>query len=889
MLIDGHSIAFRAFYALPPEMQTSSGQQTNAVYGFVSMLIKAVSEYRPDRVVVVFDPPGKTFREERYAEYKAQRSETPEPFREQEPLIREVIDALGLPQIQVEGFEADDVIATLAARATENGDEVLVVTGDRDSFQLVRDPLVKVIYNRRGITDVVGFDEKAIKERYGITPDQYVDYAALRGDASDNIPGVPGVGEKTAAKLLQKYGSIEGIFDHIDELTPKLRDSLLENRSVLERNRELMRLRLDAPVPEDLEALERRSPDPKKLEELFSALEFRTLLARAEEAFGVRATSDKSKRPIEPEYQEIDETRFEDLVRSLSSSKARVSISATLAGSEDSGKGRSVFLGVLADGKCNVVRLEGIVDPWEETSDRSAANKAARRLLSDKRITKDGHNLVRTGRILGHPPLEGVGIDTAVASYLLNPGAVAEPNLAQILEEYAGVRIGAGQQSLDLGADGASAAADAAAVAELSPILGKKLEEAGMRSLYEEIERPLVGILASMEAVGIKLDGAYLNELYETFGFEAQKHESEVKRLAGDEELNVRSTQQLAAVLFEKLNLPPVKSTKTGYSTDASSLEALRDAHPIVEEILAFREVERLRTVVGGLAKLIGPDGRVHPHYNQTGAATGRISSDNPNVQNVPIRTSLGRQIRKAFIAEPGWVLITADYSQIELRVMAHISGDEGLRKALSEAHDVHSETAASVFGVSVKDVTEEMRRAAKMVNYGLSYGLEAYGLAQRLGIETDQAKEIIDRYFESFPGVRKYMEDVVAKAKETGYTETLFGRRRYIPQLKSQSYQVRRMGERMAMNAPIQGTAADIIKRAMVGLESRLRSQKMRARQILQVHDEIVVEAPEGESDRAADALRDAMTGAADLAVPLEVEMGMGRDWDEAKSAAGA
>ncbi len=904
MLVDGHSIAFRAFYALPPDMQTSSGQPTNAVFGFLSMLLKAVSDYHPDRVVVVFDPAGKTFREEDFPEYKAQRAETPEQFRAQEPLIREVIESLGLLQVEVDGYEADDVIATLAEKAADDGEEVFIVTGDRDSIQLVRDPHVKVVYNRRGITDVVTFDEAGVREKYGVEPSQYVDYAAMRGDPSDNIPGVPGVGEKTAAKLLQKYGSIDGIYEHIDELTPRLRRSFEENRKALERNRELMRLRSDAPVSLRLDGLGPPSPDFKKVEELFSALEFRTLLARARAVFGAEGSETGSDASLEGEVEELEGAELAGHLDAL----VRQGGSCVVVAREEAAPGRKgaagrkAIVGVLHEGSFAVAEVERVLEPWERGRRSEPASshpkkdgarggddgfQAALSLLASNNVTKDGHDLVKLARLLGHATLAGVGTDTAVAAYLLNPGVVTDPTLQQVVEEHAGISLGQQrQQVLLVEADAEQLAREARAVARVVPVLRKKLEEAGMLALYEEVERPLVSVLASMEAVGIKVDTDYLKELSDSFGFDARRHEAEVKRLAG-EDVNVRSTQQLAKVLFEKLGLQPVKSTKTGYSTDAATLEALRDEHPIVEQILAFRELEKLRTTVDGLAGLVFPDGRLHPHYNQTAAATGRISSENPNVQNVPIRTTLGRQIRKAFVAEADWKLITADYSQIELRVMAHISGDEGLREALREAHDVHSETASHVFGVAVDEVTEEMRRAAKMVNYGLSYGLETYGLAQRLGIENEEAQRIIERYFESFPGVKRYMDEVVAQAKKRGYTETLFGRRRYIPQLRSETYQVRRMGERMAMNAPIQGTAADIIKRAMVRLEERLRSSKMRARQILQVHDELIVEAPEDEVEAASSVLADVMTGAADLAVPLEVELGVGRDWDEAKSEA--
>jgi DNA polymerase-1 len=951
MLIDGHSIAFRAFYALPADFQTSSGQVTNAVYGFSSMVLKALSDYRPDGVVVVFDAPGKTFREDLFEEYKAQRAETPEPFKEQEPLIREVVDALGIPSVQVEGYEADDVIATLAKRSSRRGDEVLIVTGDRDSLQLVEDPSIKVVYNRRGLSDVVTFDESAVREKYGVSPSQYVDYAAMRGDPSDNIPGVPGVGEKTAAKLLAKYGSIEGIYEHLDELPPKLRKAFEESRQQLEANRRIIRLVDDVPVDEALLENARPKPDFRAVEQVFSALEFRSLLGRVKEVFGAElGGAGGTENEPSGDFIELDAEslasfagrwaqgvslaaacHIADVGRKRGSRSSAGNGSGTDTNSAASPSSASTVAVAIAssDGKeCGILRLAvpplgaaglpdrsadrvGRTEKPESTgkedastaapapdgarlspesggssSELEAAYSALVALLGDGSVIKNAHGFHDILRLLGFPAIEGVGIDTSLVAYLLRPGIVSQPDLAEVAAEYADLRLEGAQRQLDIHADYAELAKRARATAALCKPLEKGLADSGMLRLYEELERPLIPLLASMEKHGIKVDLDYLEQLRSDFTWEVSRREKEIKEIAG-EDFNVRSTQQLGKILYEKLGLSPPKTTKTGYATDASSLETLRDAHPIVEKILQFREYEKLRSMVESLAKVVAADGRIHPRYNQTATATGRISTDNPNVQNVPIRTPLGRQMRKLFCAPPGWMLVSADYSQIELRVMAHLSGDSGLKKALVEGHDVHAETAARVFGVELDAVDETMRRAAKMVNYGLSYGLEAYGLGQRLGIPTEDAKKIIDKYFETFPGVKRYMDEVVERARRVGFTETLFGRRRYIPELKADKYQVRKMGERMAMNAPVQGTAADIIKAAMVRLEEALRSEGARARQILQVHDEIVLEVPDEEVERATELVTEAMKSAVKLDVPLEVEVGAGVDWDEAKSSA--
>lgn len=878
MLLDGHSLAYRAFFALPPDLTSEAGQVTNAVYGFTSMLLKAIDDQRPTGICVCFDKSDHTFRNDEYEQYKAGRAETPELFRSQEPLIHEVLDALRIPQVDIDGFEADDIIATLATEAAAAGEDVVIVTGDRDSFQLVEDPHIRVMYNKRGISDVAFYDEAGIEERYGVTPGQYIDYAAMRGDSSDNLPGVKGVGEKTAAKLLGEYEDIEGIYANLDQLTPKLRENLEASRDQVDLNRRLTRLVRDVPLEVTWSECVQGEWDREEVRKLFNSLSFRTLLERAMKQ--LPAAGAGAAPAGEPEALEVE-------VLPLVSENALArwfeeSVSAegvAIAGADVSGRLEGVALA------CGPKKAA-----WISTRDvwGSATFKD---WLADPHKPKLGHRIVEALRLLDFPEIDGLVGDTAVAAYLLDP-AESKYLLDETALRYLGIEVisadegGAEAQGmLSFDTSGMEAAGrSAAAITLLASELSARLEQRGLTELYRDIELPLVGGLARMEKAGVRLDLDYIEELAETFRDRCRQYEAEIHRLAG-EDFNVNSTPQLREILFGKLGLPPTKKIKTGYSTDAASLEAIRDQHPIVEALLAYREVEKLRSTVDGFPPLVGIDGRLHPRYNQTAAATGRISSESPNVQNVPIRTEIGRQIRKAFVAEDGWTLCTADYNQIELRVLAHISQDPALLAAFRAGRDVHQATAAMVFGVDPEEVDDEMRRQAKMVNYGLSYGLEAFGLAQRLGIGNSEAQVLMDAYFESFPGVREYMDATVARATAEGFTETIFGRRRYLPELEHRSYQVRKMGERMAMNAPIQGTAADIIKVAMIRVDAELANRDLASRQILQVHDELVIEVAPGEENEIPVLLAGLMEEAVELDVPLKVDVGVGRDWDAAKS----
>lgn len=878
MLLDGHSLAYRAFFALPPDLTSESGQVTNAVYGFTSMLLKAIDDQRPTGICVCFDKSDHTFRNDEYEDYKAGRAETPDLFRSQEPLIHEVLEALRIPQVDTDGFEADDIIATLATQAATDGEDVVIVTGDRDTFQLVEDPHIRVMYNKRGISDVAFYDEAGIEERYGVTPGQYIDYAAMRGDSSDNLPGVKGVGEKTAAKLLNEYKDIEGIYANLDQLTPKLRENLETSRDQVDLNRRLTRLVRDVPLELKWRDCVQGEWDREEVRKLFNSLSFRTLLERAMKqlpAAGAGAAPAGEAEALEVEVLPLANEKA--LSKWFEENSAAEGIA--IIGADASGRLEGLALACVPTNAAWI----GSRDIWESAIFRG--------WLADSRRPKIGHRIVETLRLLGFPEIDGLSGDTAVAAYLLDP-AESKYFLEETALRYLGIEVVSAdegpteaQGTLSLDSSGMEVAGrSAAAITLLAPELSDRLEQRGLGELYRDIELPLVGVLARMEQAGVRLDVGYIEELGETFRDRCRQYEAAIHRLAG-EDFNVNSTPQLREILFEKLGLPPTKKVKTGYSTDAASLEAIRDQHPIVEALLAYREVEKLRSTVDGFPPLVGSDGRLHPRYNQTAAATGRISSESPNVQNVPIRTEIGRQIRKAFIAEDGWTLCTADYNQIELRVLAHISQDPGLLAAFRAGRDVHQATAATVFEVDPEEVTDEMRRQAKMVNYGLSYGLEAFGLAQRLGIGNSDAQVLMDAYFESFPGVRVYMDTTVSRAKAEGFTETIFGRRRYLPELEHRSYQVRKMGERMAMNAPIQGTAADIIKVAMIRVDAELAKRDLVSRQILQVHDELVIEVAPGEGDEIPALLAGLMEGAADLDVPLKVDVGIGRDWEAAKS----
>jgi DNA polymerase I len=881
LLLDGHSLAFRAFYALPTDLATRAGTITNAVYGFTSMLIKMLGDEKPDYIAVAFDTGAPTFRDDMDADYKAGRKETPDVFSSQMPLIHEVLDALQIPVLEIEGVEADDVIATLAEQAEAEGIDIVIVTGDRDTYQLVRDPHVKVLYNRRGVSDYVLYDEAGIVERTGgVTAAQYPEYAALRGDTSDNLPGVPGIGEKTAAKLVSTYGSLEGIYEHLDELPPKQRQNLGDARDRVFLNREMSRLRSDVALDFSAADLRQRSWDREQVRVLFDQLEFRTLLPRLFEAVGDEAT--------EPEAETLEAD-----VRVLSDA------AATATRLRDLGAGDGDYvLEARWEGDPGRSRLASLAVADEERR----ADYLDGELLRDAKVADALGALVREGG----PPLvthrakelmhglpvdvHSLHYDTAVMAYLLDP-AEGKYLLEDLAVRYLSLEVrspDAEEGTLDLDLDGQSRVDEtgrrALAVRRLAGTLAEALEARELTDLYERVERPLVRVLARMEDAGVKIDRDFLESLRSDLAQSCEDLVGRIHAHAG-EEFNVNSTPQLRHVLFEKLGLAPVKKTKTGPSTDADSLQKMVEEHPIIEDLLRYREVEKLRsTYADALPPLIGEDSRIHATFKQTDTTTGRISSENPNLQNVPVRTADGREMRRAFIADDGCGLLTADYSQIELRVLAHLTDDPGLIEAFSRSADIHTTTAAMVFGVDEADVDPFQRRFAKVVNFGLAYGMEAYGLGQRLGVPTEEAREILDNYFASFPSVKEFMDTTVREAKQRGYTTTIFGRRRQITELSSDNFRIRQMGERMAQNAPVQGSAADIFKLAMVALDRALEDAGLRARMILTVHDELVLEVPLDERERVEPLVREVMESVCKLAVPLVVDLGFGPTWADAK-----
>ena len=888
MLIDGNSLTYRAFFALPTTLVTSSGQVTNAVFGFTSMLLNLVRDHRPDRVVIAFDRPEPTFRHERLESYKATRDAAPEVLREQMGLVRQVIDTLALPVVEAPGFEADDVIATMATQCAARGEEVVIVTGDRDSYQLVADPLVKVLYNKRGVSDYALYDEDGILERTGVRPEQYVDYAALRGDTSDNLPGVPGVGEKTAARLIAAYGDLEGIFEHLDEQTPKLKANLAEHREQALTNRELMALVRDVPLGLDDVELAQGEVDPERVLELFKFLQFPSLVPRLPEAFPELFGEGVAARASDRIVLEAELTEVSDAEAAASAlAAAAASGQVALAAAWDGEPGRSALTGIAV-----------VTDPalGEVTWIPGALVAADPSLTSDALcgtvavVAHDAKPLIRSLLGLG-ADLTALAEDTTLAAYLLDP-AETDYSLAALLARYTDCDLADdrtvpdGQLDLEGAGTPASlrAARSALGVHHLVGPLASALDDQGLRDLNDRVEVPLVRVLARMEHVGVGVDRSVLERLNAELTAECEAERAAVVEAAG-EEFNVNSTPQLRTVLFDKLGLTPQKKTKTGYSTDQQTLEKLRGEHPIVEHLLRYREVEKLRSTYGeGLLAEVAPDGRIHATFNQTVARTGRLSSDQPNLHNIPVRSEEGRRFREAFVPAEGYDLLVADYNQIELRCIAHLAEDPGLVEAFATGEDIHRTTAARVFGVEPGEVSVEQRSKAKMVSYGLAYGMEAYGLGQRLNIPTAEAQDILDAYFTAFPSVRAFMERTVAEARERGYTETVFGRRRRIPELSSTQRQVRAAGERQAMNAPIQGLAADIFKVALVRLAEGLDTSGTASRLILQVHDEVLLEVPPAEWEPTVEVVRDALCGAFSLRVPLEVDLSRGRSWAEAK-----
>lgn len=878
LVLDGNSLTYRAFFAVPQDMITASGQVTNAVFGFTSMLVTLLKDRRPSALVVAFDRPEPTFRHEMEPKYKAQRESSPEILRQQVGIVKEVLAALGIVVIEKAGFEADDIIATVADRAVDNGFDVVIVTGDRDSYQLVRDPYVRVLYNKRGVTDYALYDEAGILEKTGVVPAKYPAYAALRGDPSDNLPGVPGVGEKTAAKLISQYGGLDGIFAHAAEQTPKLRSSLEENEALARHNEVLMTLRHDAPIEFDPAAVA-ITPNFDEVQRLFDFLEFRAMGPRMRDALaavGVGAEPE-SRAPVDA--IDIEVVTIRDATE-LSSVLEGASVVDVAAGWEaDPGHSRLMGVALTSGGRTFWVDEALLVDPkvasrWEDVAFRSNEAKPLIKHLLDRGV--------RPGRLQ---------LDTAIAAYLLEPGA-SDYSVERLVERMLGRHLAeasAPSGQLDLDGSGASiervSGNRSAAIAELVEPLIEALRAQGMLDLYESIENPLVTVLARMEAVGIGVDADRLRGISRRLTEETESLSASLQRLAGGP-FNPNSPAQLGRILFDEKGLTPPKKTKTGYSTDAATLEKLRDEWPeFIDALLRYRELEKLRGTYGeGLLAEVAPDGRIHATFNQTVARTGRLSSDRPNLHNIPVRTDEGRVFREAFVPDAGHEFLVADYNQIELRCIAHLAGDPGLIDAFRTGRDVHRATAAQVFGVAETDVSYEQRSYAKMVSYGLAYGMEAYGLAQRLGVPVGEAAEILESYFAAFPNVRAYMDKTVEEARQKGYTETIFGRRRPIPELSNTNFRLRQAGERQAMNAGIQGLAADIFKVALVRIDRELESAGLRSRLVLQVHDEVIVEVPTAEKEVVGPLVVGIMEKAAELDVPLAVNAAWGSSWAAAK-----
>src|SRR6478609_5886158 len=763
MLIDGNSLTYRAFHALPTDLVTASGQVTNAVFGFTSMFINLVRDHKPDAIAVAFDRPEKTFRHDRDPEYKANRIAAPDILRQQLPLVRQVVDTLGVTSIEQVGVEADDIIATFATLAADRGDEVLVVTGDRDSYQLVEDPHIRVIYNKRGVSDYANYDEAGIVERTGVHPTKYVQYAALRGDPSDNLPGVPGVGEKTAAKLINTYRGLDGIFEHVDEQTPKLRQNLTENEDRARSNVEMMTLLRDVELPVSLDELGFPQPDTDEVRALFDFLEFRTLYDRLAEALEADLGSSGSAVDVlEAEVQVLDDPAATvAALEAAAGGEGPLAVAASWTGAP----GRSPV-----EGLAFVVDTDAADVAWlpAEVLDHTGVAGALRAALAARTVA--AHPAKPLLRSLldadDTAPLPAVAIDTTLAAYLLDP-AETRYSIEDVLARYAHLELPVGTAApsgqLDLGGDtvdaGLITARQALAVSRLIEPMLASLDANGLRTLYDDIETPLVAVLAQMEHVGVGVDRAELQGLNERLTAEVTELAAAIQEDAG-EAFNVNSTPQLRTILFDKLGLTPTKKTKTGFSTDAASLEKMVGQHPIIEHLLRYREVEKLRSTYGtGLLAEVGPDDRIHATFNQTVARTGRLSSDAPNLHNIPVRSEQGKAFRKAFVPAEGCELLVADYNQIELRCIAHLAEDPGLLAAFNAGDDIHNATAARVFHVDPADVDGGQRAKAKMVSYGLAYGMEAYGLATRLNISRGEAAEILDAYFEAFPSVKAYME----------------------------------------------------------------------------------------------------------------------------------
>ncbi|MEY8404002.1 DNA polymerase I [Oscillospiraceae bacterium 44-34] len=890
MVIDGNSIVNRAFYGVSQNLSTREGQPTNAIFGFLNILNKLLEEDRPDALCVTFDRSAPTFRHQAYSEYKANRKGMPDELASQMPLLKKVLSALNVPMYELDGWEADDLLGTIARLDEGAGWATAIVTGDKDALQLVTETTtVKLVSTRMGRTTTRDVTPESFREEYGFEPKSIIDLKALMGDSSDNYPGVKGVGEKTAMALIRLYHTIAHLYDHMPEICsapdtpakPGLVKKLEEGRESALLSHDLATIRTDAPIDFKPEDNLRRDPDNNRLYQLFLDLEFAKLIDK----YGLTAPQGETAE----EAPVFECTCTSEIVESQARMEELLELWR-----------RKGCVDALALPGLDIVCVE-----WQEgESDSHAAlffagrldchNDFLRGFFSDPTIKKAAHgvkNLCRALLAEGIAPA-GFVFDTEVAAYLLAP-TDGSYELEKLALTYFKTQADPASVYLDEGAFGplsdpaapmAALMSHCAWIGALHEVLEKRLKELGMWELYEKVELPLCPVLAEMEAEGFLIDRGALAEFGDMLSGRIDEVQKTIYALAGEDTFNINSTQQLGAVLFEKLGLPPVKKTKTGYSTKADVLEKLQGQHPIIDSILEYRQLTKLKsTYVDGLGKMIGPDGRIHTSFQNTVTATGRLSSTEPNLQNIPVRTELGAELRKMFAVPAGKVLVDADYSQIELRLLAHMAGDQAMIDGFKSGEDIHTVTASQVFGVPVEEVTPQMRRSAKAVNFGIVYGISPFSLSQDIGVTVQEAKEYMDRYFAHYSGVRAYMDGVVEQARQAGYVSTLWGRRRWIPEIKSSNFNTRSFGERVALNAPIQGTAADIIKLAMIRVRNRLKQENLRGKLVLQVHDELIVECPEDEAEAVCRLVEEEMENVATLAVPLLAETHAGKTWAEA------
>ncbi len=866
-------MAFRAFYALPAEnFSTSGGQHTNAVYGFLSMFANILAEEQPTHAAVAFDVGRKTFRTERFPEYKAQREASPPEFKGQVPIIEDILGTLGIVTLSKENFEADDIVATLVTEARAEGDfEIVLVSGDRDYIQLVDDSTT-LMYPTRGVSTMTRFTPEEVENKYGLTPVQYPDFAALRGDPSDNLPSIPKVGEKTATKWIAEHGDLEGLIAHADELKGQAANNFRERIEQVRLNRELTQMVTDVELPVGPGDLELKPASVTEVAERFDALEFGVNLRERVLAAVPTDGAAPEEAPVELEDVTIDSEPLDAWL----AAREGEGLAFYVTGNPTPGDGDVVGFGIVDKQRHGVQRQAAELTPAEDAALKAWAESDQPKFMHE---AKAAYHMLRGRGIT----LCGLAHDTAIAAYLLRPGQRTYA-LEDIYQRHLQRQLAPASEQLSLLDDDTAAIDSAAAILELSAELASQLRGIDSYELYSDLELPLVTVLAEMEHTGIAVDLGALENLRKDFTHKVELVEEEARKLVDEPTLNLSSPKQLSVVLFDKLELPKTKKTKTGYSTAAGEIEALaqKNPHPFLDQLLAHREHQKMKSTIEGLIKTVQPDGRIHTTFNQTVASTGRLSSAEPNLQNIPVRTEAGREIRSAFVVGEGYgCLLTADYSQIEMRVMAHLSQDDGLIEAYRAGEDLHNFVGSRVFDVPIDQVTPELRRRVKAMSYGLVYGLSAYGLSNQLSIPAGEAKQIMESYFQRFGGVKRYLDEVVEQARRDGYTSTIFGRRRYLPELNSDNRVARENAERAALNAPIQGTAADIIKVAMLRVDAALEGYASRV--LLQVHDELVVEVAPGELEAVREIVEREMDGAIELLVPLEVSAGTGPNWDAA------